>query len=169
MTKVAVRKITEKELTHIATEFLRDNYEMELSIPVRRNNRLRTSLGRYQHTPEDEPIRIEIAGFTIKYGAYEVIVDTLKHECIHYALAMRGDPYDDGDPIFEAELRKHNVGSTETNRVGLWYLTECNGCGETTYGVNKRIATHIERYISGCCEESLTYVGERIFDGTEVV
>ena len=161
--------ITIEELTEIATEFLRENYGMELDIPILRNNRLRKVMGRYIATFEDAPSRIEIAGYVFKYATSAVIVDTLKHELIHYALHVKGEPNDDGHPHFEAELRKHGASSTQTNIIGLYYEGKCQGCGDATYGRNKRIAEPNQRFTSRCCKTPVDYVGERIFNGTEAI
>ena len=115
--------ILEIELTKIAQVFLKIHYGLGLDIPIKRNNRLRSTHGRfiinnYNHTP----LRIEIAGKTLDYGTDEVIISILKHECIHYALFVQGRAYRDGHPEFEAELRKHNAPSTNTLKIGLYYL-----------------------------------------------
>lgn len=161
--------VTIEELTEIATDFLRENYDMELSIPILRNNRLRKTLGRYLATMEDAPLRIEIAGYVFKYATTAVIIDTLKHELIHYALHVRGEPNDDGHPHFEAELRKHEASSTKTNVIGLYYVGKCQGCGDATYGKSKRISEPNQRFTSICCDTPVDYVGERIFNGTEAI
>src|SRR5690625_4133127 len=59
--------ITEDELTQIADQFLQKNYGVTLDIPIKRNNRLRTTLGRYVVSHDDKPLRIEIAGNTLRY------------------------------------------------------------------------------------------------------
>src|SRR5690606_25071042 len=88
------RKVTIDELKRIADEFLTEHYGMTLDIPIVRNNRLKTHMGRFigWRYEEDEELSfsIDIAGFMFEYATDAVIVDTLLHECIHYALCMRG-------------------------------------------------------------------------------
>ena len=97
--------MTVEELTLIATDFLRDTYGLPLEIPIVRNNRLRRVQGNYITMHNDVPIVIEIAGIMFKYADITVLIDTLKHELIHYAMHTLDKPYDDGHPEFEAELQ----------------------------------------------------------------
>lgn len=166
---VVKTEITIEELTEIATDFLRENYGMELGIPIKRNNRLRRVQGRFHASFTNESQLIDIAGFVFKYGTRDSVIDTLKHELIHYALLERDEPNDDGHPHFEAELRKHGVGSTKSNIIGLRYVAKCTGCGDNTYGRNKRIALPNQRFTSRCCRKPVNYVGERIYNGTEAL
>lgn len=160
---------TIEELTEIAKEFLRKNYDITLDIPIIRNNRLRRSQGRYISTWEGVPIRIEIAGETLTYGATEYILGVLRHELIHYALEVEGEPNDDGHPHFEAELLKHRALSTGTNRVGLYVEYDCDKCGKTILTWRKRILTHPHCYATVCCTAKLINVRERIYNGTEAI
>lgn len=161
--------ITIKDLTEIASDFLRENYGMELAIPIVRNNRLRSTMGSYVSTRKSGPIQIEIAGYVIKYATREVVIDTLKHELVHYALHVKGEPYDDGHPHFESELRRLGVSATRTSIVGLYYVGRCIGCGDETFGTNKRITYPGQQFISRCCKTPVEYEGERIFNGTEAI
>lgn len=161
--------MTIEELTQIATDFLRENYGMELKIPIVRNNRLRRAQGRYIATWEDVPLRIEIAGYLFKYAAPEVIVDTLKHELIHYALHVKGEPFDDGHPHFEAELRKHGASSSKTCRVGIYVLYKCANCAKESKSRGKRLMTEYPFRVTRCCRAKIIIVGERIYDGTEAI
>ena len=167
--KTAEQTLTIEELTEIATDFLRGNYGMELEIPIVRNNRLRTKMGIFYENRDGTSHSIEIAGYMFKYATREVLIDTLLHECIHYALFERGESYEDGHPYFEAELRRFGASSTGTNIVGLYFEGKCRGCGAATYGRNKRIAEPNRKFTSTCCGTSVDYVGERIYNGTEAI
>lgn len=163
------RRVEIEELTEIIDEFLKSSYGLNLNIPIKRNNRLSRAMGRYLATWDDVPVNIDIAGFMFDHGTREVIIDTAKHEATHYALHVLGKPNSDGDEYFENELRKNGVTSTGTNIVGLHYVGKCQECGNNTYGKNKRIALPSQRFTSKCCKAPVEYVGERIYDGTEVV
>ncbi|WP_370644753.1 SprT-like domain-containing protein [Sporosarcina sp. ACRSL] len=162
-------EITIEELTQIADDFLRMNYGMELAIPIVRNSRLRTTQGRYISTWEDKPIRIEIASFVIKYGARTTVIDTLLHECVHYALNVLGEPNDDGHPHFEAELKRHGVSSTETNIVGPHVLYSCSNCGRQSIERGRRLLTVFPFRVTLCCHAKIKIVSVRNYDGTEAV
>lgn len=164
---VVKTEMATEELTEIATKFLRDNFHMVLAIPIVRNNRLRVRMGCFYATTDDIPDSIEIAGFVIEHGTREVVLDTLYHECVHYALCSRGDPYDDGHPVFEAELRRLGISSTESNRVGMFIKYNCAGCGVATETGNMRVLRYPQGYRSGCCGGELINLSKRIYNGTE--
>lgn len=161
--------LTIAQLTELAKVFLRSNYGIALDIPIERNNRLRSKMGCFFFGNNEEPLRIELAGFLLKYGTPEVVVDTLYHECVHYALCHRGDPFDDGDEIFESELRRLGVTSSKTNRVGVYVEYDCAACGETVLTGRKRVLRNPQGYVTGCCDAVLINVHERIFNGTEAI
>lgn len=159
--------ITEDDLTQVAYKFLQLNYGLKLDIPIKRNNRLRTTLGRYVISHDDQPLRIEIAGNTLNYGTASSIIEILKHECIHYALHKKGLPYHDGDPLFEAELRKHHVPSTDTKIIGKYYLFRCQKCSHEGKTLFKRIVQKPDQYRTSCCNAPLKIIGEVIYDGED--
>ena len=161
--------MTIEELTEIATEFLRENYGMGLGIPILRNNRLRKVMGRFVETYEGTADRIDIAGFVITYGTREVIIDTLYHECIHYALFERGEPNDDGHPHFESELRRFGVGSTGTNNVGIYVIYTCQKCGREARARGRQLLRDYQGRVTRCCLAKIIIEGERIYNGTEAV
>lgn len=160
-------EITIEELKDIATDFLRSAYGLSMGIPIVRNNRLRSSMGRFLYSGDGTSHSIEIAGFTLEYGAREAVIDLLKHECVHYALHERDEPNDDEHPHFEAELRKHGVTSSGTNRIGKVSICKCGKCGDEWESDLKRIVTHNNYYSSICCRARIHVIGERIYDGTE--
>lgn len=161
--------MTIEELTVIARKFLRENYDIELAIPIKRNNRLRVKMGCFYSNSDGTADSIEIAGFVFEYGAREIVVDTLYHECIHYALFERGEPNADGHPHFETELRKQGVGSTATNRVGPYVIYTCPDCGEEAQAHGRRLLRDYQGRVTRCCRADIIIVGERIYDGTEAV
>lgn len=161
--------MTIEELTEIASDFLRDNYVMELAIPIVRNNRLRTTMASYVRNPDYTPHSIEIAGYMFEYAAREALIDTLHHECVHYALHMRGEPHHDGQPHFEAELKRLGVGATETNIVGIYVVYTCEKCGKESETRGRRLLRDYQGRVTHCCRGEIQIVGERIYNGTEAV
>ena len=154
-----------EQLTELAERFLEETYGLSLDIPIEINGRLRRSLGRYCTTIDYEPLRIEIARYLIEYGTEFAILDTLKHELVHYAMHLLGRPFDDGHPEFEAELRRLGIHSTNTLAVGKRYIMKCDECGEVS---ETGIISHIKKpqhYRTKCCKSSYTYIGDAIYDG----
>lgn len=172
--------LTIEQLTKIATDFLREEYDLPLKIPIVRNNRLRRCMGRLVYkedeiTSEFIPDFIDLSGELLTYGAEEAIIAVLKHECVHYALELRGEPNDDGHPYFEGELKRLNVVATEKVYVGEWHVCRCKKCGKETGTSRKSTITEIKQnnpfyvIISNCCNSPLEYVRTDIYDGTRGV
>ena len=160
---------TIEELTQLAADFLRKHYDMSLDISIRRNNRLRKCLGVFRWLSEWEPEVIELSGDLLTYGARDVVIDTLYHELIHYALFTQQRQFRDGEEDYESELRKHSVSSTGSCCVGLYYEMKCVACGGTWETRIKRVKTQTRYYMSRCCKMEIEYVSERIYNGTEAV
>lgn len=97
----------QRKLTSEAKSFLLDAYGIELNIPVLVNGRLKRRYGQFVYNQfTQQPIKIEIGKNYITHQDWEAIRETLLHECIHYALFTLGKPFNDGDDVFEAELKK---------------------------------------------------------------
>jgi SprT-like protein len=162
--------LTIEELTRHAKEFLRKNYDMDLTVPIVINHRLKKAMGRFVYYKTSKtPVAIQIAGYVIKYADKTVILDTLYHELIHYALFMQGTPFADGTDSFESELRRLGVSGAYTNRVGVHIACECPQCGKIYYTHNARVKKRPQSYLSVCCRSPIKIIGEKIFDGTEAV
>ena len=153
-------------LKDIANDFLLTYYQVPLEIPIERNNRLRTTQGRYVMKHDGTPLRIDLSGSTLDYGTEEAIIGILKHECIHYALHKLNKPYKDGTPIFEAELKKHHAPSTGTCFIGKLYVFTCDACGKVGETWKKQLTKTPEKYRTTCCKARLTWTGEQIYDGS---
>lgn len=154
------------ELTRLAKKFLFEHYGIRLAIPVQRNNRLRSTHGRFI-IKNNRPEAIELAGYLLTFGARSVIIGVLKHECIHYALYVQGRDHRDGSIPFERELEKHDAPKTRTLKVGRYYSFTCDGCGKATSTRKKRVVTSSTQYRTVCCHSKLTVHGEKVYDGTE--
>lgn len=157
--------LTNEYLTNYAVHFLQDNFNLELSIPIMRNNRLRTTLGRYVMTKRGEPLKIDLSGNLLNYGTEETILGVLKHECVHYAFHVQGKNFRDGNPEFEATLKRLNAPSTETLKVGKFYVFLCNECKKEGETKVKRLVHKPHEYRSLCCHGKIEVIGERIYRG----
>lgn len=156
---------TEERLTVYAAAFLKEHFNIVLHIPIIRNNRLRSTLGRYVMDSHGEPIRIELSGNVLMYGKKETIIGVLKHECIHYAYHIQGKNMQDGDPEFELALKHLNAPSTETLKVGKYYLYECEQCLQIGESRLQRLANRPDDYRTSCCRAKLRITGKKIYRG----
>lgn len=158
-----------EQVRQIATTFLQRTYGIKLTIPIERNNRLRTTQGRYVMNHNYTPVRIDISGHTLDYGTDEAITGIIKHECIHYALHMLHKPYKDGTDYFEAELKKYGAPATGTCFIGKVYTFTCNNCGKESETRRKQLKLTPKKYLTTCCGAKLTWTGEKIYDGSSKV
>lgn len=131
-------QMSQQEIEAYAKRFLKEAYNMELTIPIVINGRLSATLGRYGtkgSRGNEKPVRIEISKKYLTYGSLEDIKGTIRHELIHHALHLLGKPFDDGHPEFEAELIKQGSHSTETVDLKTYRnvrVYECN-CREFVF------------------------------------
>lgn len=118
----------EKELEAYANKFLEKNYNTSLTIPIKISGRLTSSGGYFKYQMVDGnrvPIDIHISERYVASALHdgqeglEAILDTLKHELIHYVLCKTGKDFNDGDDEFESELKRLNVGASGTTRKDL--------------------------------------------------
>ena len=128
----------EKDLEAYANEFLEKNYNTNLSIPIKISGRL-TSSGGYFHGRIEKGVRkpmdIQMSERFIASALHdgqeglEAILDTLKHELVHYVLFKLGKEFSDGDYEFESELARLDIGTSGTTnkklvkskKLNVWY------------------------------------------------
>jgi SprT-like protein len=156
----------QEELVAFAKSFLQENYGLMLDIPVVRNNRLRSTHGRFV-IMNNQANKIDLAGYLLDYGAIEAILGVLKHECIHYALFKKGINHHDGDPAFEMELVKHQAPKTRTLNIGKYYLLKCGQCENIVSTKKKSVVNQPDQYLSACCRSKLIVVGVKIYNGSD--
>ena len=129
--------LTEYQLRKYADKFLKDNYNMELSVPLKLNGRLKTTCGRFVHyRGYNRPKIVEINKYFFENNEPTVVLDVLRHELVHYALYMKEKPFSDGHPVFEKELRKLGIVSQKTidkyriaSKPIKIRIYECVSCG----------------------------------------
>jgi len=160
------KKLTLDDLNNYANNFLVNNYDIELSIPIMVNKRLKRKLGTYTYQKyTNVPVKIELSYDLVKYGTNNIILDTLRHELIHYALHRLDLPHFDGQSYFENELIKHNTSATRTNFIGKIEVFQCSKCKKEIHHRVVNIKNFTSRYISTCCKSSFTHVGSELHDG----
>lgn len=129
----------QKDLTEYAEKFLMENYGLELTHPIIINGRLTSAYGRVMFTHGYKDVTsIDIAKRLMVFAHQGVILDTLKHELIHYALWKLEKPFDDNDQCFKDELVKHGATGEGEIEVGEYYKYICvkASCGKD-YRVRK--------------------------------
>lgn len=144
------KSVYDKVLTMLNKEadyFLEKNFEMKKEIPIEINSRLTRTHGNFSYFVESKkPIKITISKrfvtSAIIMGEIDSVLDTLRHELVHYALFMKGLKYSDGEYDFEKKLSELNIGSsgaTAPNKVmsskvsryvELHPQFKCSGCGK---------------------------------------
>lgn len=156
-------KAIESKLTKEAKKFLQDAYGLSLECPVLVNGRLKRSNGRFVYQPSTKrPMKIEIAKDYIQYHDWGLVIETLKHECIHYALFMLGKPFKDGHPLFESEIEKHGSHSTGVVKFkGKVVVYACPSC-KYEWKRKRKYPRNGEGYICKNCDMQIQYMGERI-------
>lgn len=128
----------EKELEAYANKFLEKNYSTRLTVPIKISGRLTSAGGVFRAITIGsvrEPLEIHISERFIAGALHdgqeglEAILDTLKHELVHYALYKLGRDFKDGDHDFENELSKLNIGASgstseklvRSKKLNVWY------------------------------------------------
>lgn len=107
------------ELTHYATKYLQDNFNLTLNIPITVSGRLTTAIGclEMERVVDYVPLQIKINQTQLMlsdhFNRMDIIENVLNHELIHYALYLRGMEYTDGSKDFESTLRDLQVPSSE--------------------------------------------------------
>lgn len=155
------KRVTQKKLRLYAAKFLQEAYGIELDIPVVINGRLKSVNGRYIRYNNGTPKSIEISKNYIEYQDWELVISTLKHECIHHALFVKGLPFRDGEELFEAELVRHGSHSTKT--IKYRGKIQVYKCGNESCGIlfNRR-RKFGSQMLCGACKTKIKYIGEKV-------
>lgn len=101
------------QLKQYANKFLKDNYNMELAIPLQLNSRMQRTCGWFKHT-RIKPTCIELNKFFVENNEPVTVLDVLRHELVHYVMFMQGKQYKDGSYDFERELKRLGIVSQST-------------------------------------------------------
>lgn len=128
----------EKELETYARKFLEKNYNERLTIPIKISGRLTSAAGHFKLARTGnvrKPIEINMSERFMASALHdgheglEAILDTLKHELVHYVLCKQGKDFSDGDYEFESELARLNIGASgvtneklvQSKKLNIWY------------------------------------------------
>lgn len=123
----------EKEFTEFAKVYMMENFGVQLRIPIKVSNRLKSTCGYFRysnhytlHKMRKGAIEIVISADMIAKAMQDPdremcmynIYDTLKHELIHYGTYMTHKNFHDGDFDFEDTLRQLKVSSSGSTNIG---------------------------------------------------
>ena len=159
------QKIITKLEKH-ANEFLKKEFNLTLEIPIEINGRLKRAAGRYcckinQITGEITPEKIQIARFTIEDNKTEDVIDTLKHELVHYALSVKGEKFHDKDLNFINTCNRLGIGLTH-NYKSKYKIFKCKKCGKIT-----KSYTDISKKYFHKCGGALELIGMELLRANE--
>lgn len=158
----------EEDYTRILGEFVLEHFLIDIEdydLEVKLNARLRRSMGRYRYSGAN-PVDIELNTSFVKYNDRELVLDTLYHEAVHFALHVSGEPFDDSDVNFNNVCNNLGVGlSGEHGFNREVHVYKCPKC-ELDYHVDRKIRKG--RYICAECttKQFLTYEGKTISDAS---
>lgn len=66
--KTVLKATIIEELTIFAEDFLLENYQLTLTIPIEINGRLKRRMGRFHFTRDGEPVKIDLSKNLIEYN-----------------------------------------------------------------------------------------------------
>ncbi|KIH70946.1 SprT-like domain-containing protein [Salinicoccus roseus] len=150
------------QLEQHADAFLKRKFGMPLDIPIRISKRMKSKLGafRIKYTRgkvTNREMEIVMSYTFIKNNSIETILDVLYHECVHYALFAKNQPYRDSDATFIKTLECLGISRTRTHMYkGESHLYECRKC---QYQFSRNMKGYEKRYICRRCRGRFSYVG----------
>lgn len=181
-----------EHIKQIMHNFTLENYGVPLTIPVNWSGRLTVSWGlfkvkkmrkdgyysnkyykRGQYIPET--MNIVLSRRLLQAKNKDMVVQIAKHEAIHYVLCVLGKPFNDGDRVFEMELRKHNLVSNTkrydaigvSSRVYVW---TCSKCNKIVKAGGKTRKDYSKGYETLCCKGIMVDKGwQEIKEGQKYV
>jgi SprT-like protein len=161
-------ELTMYQLQSYAKKFLKDNYNLDLVVPLQLNGRLNTTCGRFvsrrYYDGRTEPKVVELNKTFAQNNEPTVVLDVLRHELVHYALFMLNKPNSDGHPVFENELRRLGVVSQNTiNQYQIASKKQVYACADCkTEFKRARKLKNNGRYHRCTCGGSLVDMGRKM-------
>lgn len=152
-------KMNQKQVEQYAKDFLWNEYGMSLMIPIKINGRMTRTMGQFR-ARNGIAKEIHISKMLLQYNTLEEIKDTIRHECIHYALYELELPWRDRDATFQKHLRMHGCrtnGGKYRGKVHVYACTNCNNSFTT-----KRRFNTSKFNCAKCKANGLTYCETKI-------
>lgn len=146
--------MTELQLRRYAESWLLDNYGLKLVVPLKLNGRLKTTLGWFIYKKKSlQPVAVHLNKQFVQNNEKDIVLNVLKHELMHYALFMKGEPHHDGDSHFENELRKKGIVSQSTvNKYSIHTVKQIYQCVECNkiFRLTKRLKNNGRNHECQC-------------------
>lgn len=150
--------------------FLWKNYKLTLQgidVFIDRDTEFKRVMSKLEFNKNDVVEGIVLSYYLLEKSKTKILEHAF-HECVHYALYMRGLPFKDGSPTFENELKKH--GLEETSTGGLtegWadlHTYVCSKCKKIKFLKTDKIPKskdpEYNGYLTGCCHAPFSYRGK---------
>lgn len=155
-------QMSQQEIEAYAKSFLKEAYNMELTIPIVINPYISNVLARFLHYKNHgSSIALEFSKKYLKHGQLNDILGTIKHECIHFAMYEMYRPYKDGHPEFEAELKKHGANTTETVNYKMERNVRVYKCNCREHIELRKLSNNGADYQCVDCKADLVYKERR--------
>ena len=156
--------LTKTQLTNICKYYMFELWGEHLEIPVEISGKLSKTFGYFQYMHSTRtPLKLMFSKRLIENYKLSTIESIIKHELCHYHLFINNEPFDDGHPVFEAELVRIGGSSTRTiTGAGEKYYCICKKCGKKIgpFDSEKMARKRVEQaYVSRCCGSRLDYGG----------
>lgn len=170
------REKVEKNLLYIKEQmklFIWENFKDKPVIIIYANKELtkkrkygKTTFGKSVH----EPIEVDIEYTLLVNGKKQKMLETAFREALRIGLMRSKRPYQDGNPRFENELRKHNLpsyGGVAEMGAEL-HVYECSGCKKVWALKEKKLPKSKDPehlgYVTECCKTPFRYGGKKNYD-----
>lgn len=176
------RDLSLEDVKEIINSFMKENFDLELDIPVEWSTRLKRRWGyfRIQYFSSDITYKgMEFKSGESLEGSLKIIINkelstatnrdlaikVIKHEALHYVLYKLGKPFQDGNDYFEREIERLNLVSSGVSQKDLginlpYWVWECSECGDAIIKRKGKTRKDYSRgYASKCCSSPLKEVG----------
>ena len=151
-----------------AYSFLLDNYGIEGTPKVFISNSLEDCLARiepYKDEEGNDSTRILVSRRLIAYYDFDEVVNVVKHELVHYALAYQGKNFRDGEDDFENELERLGLPTGgDMNLRGKVYIYSCNYQHNEVELHRTKKRTNVDQRICPICKHPMKYKGVYMID-----
>lgn len=160
------RKISNKpyiDMIGFAHEFLHQTYGIDSCPIIEIDNRLNDCLAKletYQTEDGKDSVRVVVSKRVVDYYTMKEQMDIIKHELVHYALALKGKGYKDGDSDFENELDRLNIPHQDQVQLrGKVHIYSCNYEHDEIELHRTVKRTNVENRICPICKHPMKWKG----------
>lgn len=123
--KKLTNKLKKTEMLEYAKSFTKDNFGIEMDIPIKYAKAGKARLGCYSKATDDYTGEVVDEWITINpniaymyaNGDKDAAKQVFAHELTHFALSRKGEEYADGSDNFESTIKKLNVISSDEGKT----------------------------------------------------